>query len=88
MGWWKISDEGGGIDMSLVGKGEIVNAVPGHDSGRELYNGDDAADIMDKAIDEIQAVYQEAWGRLPTLTELRAVFNFSTGILDESGETK
>jgi len=67
MGWWSISDKGGGISpFGNIG----------------LYNGDGPADTLDNAIEEIIKEYEEAWGRKPYTQELQAVWNFCTRIIE------
>jgi len=41
--------------------------------------GDELADIMDGALDQIKAAYQREWGRPVTRSELEAGFQFSLG---------
>ena len=45
-------------------------------SPEDYFNGDEPADVMSRALREIDAVYREAWGRPPAEEELRAVFEF------------
>lgn len=76
-GWWKIdSVEKGQIDWDQPDKNGLINAIPGQDTTKKLYNGDGPADIMGNAIDSITSEYHEAWGRNPEPEELQAVFNF------------
>jgi hypothetical protein len=68
MGWWSISDKGGGIS-------------PFRNMG--LYGGDSIADILDSAIKETIKEYEEVWGRKPYIQELQAAWNFSTAVMFE-----
>lgn len=79
MGWWRIKDvESGGIDFdasSQLGK-QLANAIPGEDDPNTLFNGDGPADVMQEALAEISALYEQAWGRPAKKEELTACFNF------------
>jgi len=76
-GWWKIKDvESGQIDWNQPDKKGLINAIPGQDESKKLYNGDGPADVMGGAFKEIEKQYKEAWGREPTSEEVQAVFNF------------
>jgi len=89
MGWWQIdSVEYGQIDWEVKRPGRtLVNALPGEDSSKAMYNGDGPADVMGSAVDEIIQLYMDAWGRPPCKDELLAVFNFCVNPLyDEDGE--
>jgi hypothetical protein len=44
--------------------------------------GDEAADIMDEALDRIAAIYQRDWQRDPYENELHAGLKFSIGHTD------
>ncbi len=80
MGWWKIDDESGGIGNCLPsghpGKGALCNAVPGRDDPEDQYNGDGPADVMGKAIREVDKLYEDTWGRHARPDEMQACFNF------------
>ena len=79
MGWWAIANEGGGIDFSNLGKMGLANQVPGTDNNEEtLYGGDEPADIMGNAVQEIAGLFKQEWGRYPKMEELKACFNFVT----------
>jgi hypothetical protein len=77
-GWWKIKDvESGQIDWDQPDKESgLINAIPGQDAPKEMYNGDGPADIMDVAIRQIADEYEETWNRKPYPEEIEAVFNF------------
>lgn len=84
MGWWKIKDvETGRVDTShkCPTNKNLVNAVPSKDPSSDLYNGDIPADIMDKALEDINKKYETIWGRPAKKEELTAVFNFSLNAL-------
>jgi len=66
MGWWSISNNGGGISLQKT----------------ELYNGDGPADILGDAMDKVVKEYQNTWGRPPYKEEVVAAFNFVTNGLD------
>ena len=87
-GWWKIDNvENGQIDWDQPDKkDEIINAIPGEDSPKDCYNGDGPADAMDEALGKIDSEYMDEWGRLPTMDELEAVFNFCTGPIRNKDE--
>jgi hypothetical protein len=87
-GWWQIKDvETGQIDWNQPDKaGQLINAIPGEDSTEELYNGDGPADVMGDALKKIDGMYQETWGRLPTMRELRGVSNFVLNGRERSGD--
>jgi hypothetical protein len=54
----------------------------------DLVWGDKPADIIDRALDEIVAVFRDEWGRAPTKCELLAGVKFSIGAVldDERGD--
>lgn len=80
MGWWRIKDvESGAVDFDAKTAAKTANAVPGADDPVHAYGGDGPADVMEAALDKINALYREAWKRNATRDELRAVFNFCTG---------
>ena len=89
MGWWRITDEGGGIDWTNVtesnGSFGFANAMRGkNDPETELFNGDDPADIMGPAVDGVSRCYEEYWGRKPRMVELHACLEFvARGRFDE-----
>ena len=83
MGWWKSTGpETGQISCSLPSghpgrhSEAPVNAVPGRDAPDDDYNGDGPSDIMGKALKDIDAEFQTAWGRPARPDELRGCFNF------------
>lgn len=83
MGWWKIN-ETGGIDWDEMPSGNddttgLVNAIPGRDTLEDHYNGDEPADVMERALSELDAIYQRVWGRKPYVEEIDAAFNFVMG---------
>jgi len=89
-GWWQIKDvETGQINWDQPEKaGQLINAIPGSDEMEMLYNGDGPADVMGDAIKKIDGFYKEAWGRPPTIRELRGVANFVINGRERSGEYK
>ena len=77
MGWWKIdSSESGHIDFNAQNTSGCANALPGEDDNDCCFGGDDPADVMEKAIEEINRLYIEEWGRPVKPLELRSCFNF------------
>jgi hypothetical protein len=79
MGWWQINSvECGGINWGHKAptNSKMVNAVPGHETKDEMYNGDGPADIMGAALKKIDEEYRAAWERPAKKEELMAVFNF------------
>ena len=54
MGWWKINGPGGGIDWDAPCEGNLVNAIPGQSTVENHYNGDEPADIVDDAVEELR----------------------------------
>lgn len=52
MGWWRIDGPSGHIDWASRGSDGAVlaNHIPGKDSPENYYNGDEPADILDKAV--------------------------------------
>lgn len=64
MGWWTQNKQGHSFAVN-----EDV----------EMVWGDGPADILDGAINEITARFQESYGRDPTRDELRAGLEFSLG---------
>lgn len=79
MGWWKIVDvKTGKIDWEFKSGSNLINATVDN-AFDELVIGDQPADIMDEAIDNIVGIYKEYWGRKPQKQELMAIFNFCTG---------
>jgi hypothetical protein len=78
MGWWEIRDESGKIDFG-ASTHKMLNKIPGKDSPDNLYNGDEPADEMGRALNRISEMYVKTWGRKPRKAELKACFNFVTG---------
>ncbi len=77
MGWWRINDsESGHIDFGAANVSGTANALPGQDDNERLYCGDGPADVMERAFEQIDKLYIEAWGRPVKPPELRACFNF------------
>ena len=79
MGWWKIKDvETGMVDFGhkCPTNPQLANAVPGHETNGNLYNGDGPADLMGATLRKISKQYEDAWGRPAKKEELKAVFNF------------
>lgn len=57
MGWWKINTPSRGqIDPTHVTGSRLLNAVPGEDTCENHYNGDEPADSMGVALDEVLAL--------------------------------
>ena len=78
MGWWQtINDGSGQIDWDVKRDGSnLINAIPGRDNPKMMYNGDGPADIMSAALDDIESEYIKAWKRKPTYQELLDCFHF------------
>lgn len=77
MGWWRIDNsESGHIDFQAENVSGTANALPGEDDNEQLYCGDGPADVMEKACEEIDRLYIEAWGRPVKPAELKGCFNF------------
>lgn len=60
LGWWQIGTDGENMDTRATG----------------LLWGDELADILDDALDQIRAAYRKQWGRPITHAELEAGFHF------------
>jgi 2'-5' RNA ligase len=84
-GWWAITPGNPGINVPPVDKGGLMNAIPGVDPSDARYNGDGPADHMDGALKRIDLEYLMEWGRPVTKEELRAVFDFCSGPIQEDG---
>ena len=76
MGWWNLTEFGPGVDLSRTADNVVENGV-------ELVMGDTPADYMDEAIEKIVKAYHDIWGRKPTVTELKACFEFCIGGYEE-----
>ena len=77
MGWWRIKDtETGQVDFEAKTSAPTANALPGKDDPQHLYGGDGPADVMGKALADINRLWQTSWGRDATNDELLACFNF------------
>ena len=79
MGWWKIQDVKTGQvdkDHKCPTNPQFANAIPGVDKVDDLYNGDEPADIMGKALKDIRSCYKKNWNRDEFSNEMEAVFNF------------
>lgn len=63
MGWWLQTKDGHSFAVEDEG----------------LRWGDSVADILDKALDEIEQEFLREWDRLPTLEEIVSGVLFSTG---------
>jgi len=63
MGWWKADKTTGGISQR-------------RDDAYGCYNGDGPADIMAKAISEIDGLYRQAWECPCSPDEMRLCFEF------------
>lgn len=74
MGYWDQNEEG--------------NSFATADSGEEMLWGDQPADIIGNALDEVKWVFIKDLGRLPTLKEVMAGITFSTRVgLDDLPKT-
>ena len=72
--WWKIKDiETGEIDFRKIQLGKKSS----NEKSEGIYIGDYPAKIMEKAIAEISAVYEEELNRPSAKKELEAYFNFA-----------
>ena len=76
-GWWAAHPETGQMVHPPVDKGGLMNAIPGVDPNEgQMYVGDEPADIMDGALDEVDLAYRREWGRPASPAELQAVWAF------------
>ena len=74
MSWSKIG-KGSKKDKKELGIKEVegsYNSLPGHDNPNDSYWGDESQDLLEEAIDKINAVYLKAWGRPVTEKEIFA----------------
>ena len=78
MGWWKIND-GGQMDWEHDTDSNLINAIPGKHTPENHYSGDEPADIMDQALEDIVKLYEKTWGRRPYPEELQAAWDFCYG---------
>ena len=77
-GWWAIDPETGKELPPAVGKGKLMNAIPGTDpSVGSYYMGDGPLDWRAGFLDDIDRVYRSAWGRGVTIPELKALLDVS-----------
>ncbi len=58
------------------------------DSHNKEHSGDESADVMGKALEDIIAIYHETWKRNPTYNELRFAFDFTAKTAIEMGNEK
>ncbi len=63
MGWWNAGPDGTSLHTGPTG----------------LVWGDEPADIVDGAIDEIVDAFRKDWNRNPTMKEMLSGFRFSLG---------
>lgn len=68
MGWWHAGEHGESLQTEPTG----------------LAWGDGPADEMERALANITALFQGAWGRKPTVAELRSGLEFSLGGYEET----
>lgn len=70
MGWWRINspEEGGILQDPLFGS--LWNAVAGHSSPENHYNGDRVSDHMGEAVQSVL----ERLGEAPTVEDLQSLF--------------
>ena len=81
MGWWKINCRGGVSESTPSGKPgdcSLLNAVPGRDTPEDHYGGDEPADAIQRAVDEVMAIWRRDWNREPYIEELDGVWRFVT----------
>ena len=88
MGWWQIDVTDAEAEAFDKSDKMLYNALPDEDNPKRLYSGDQPADIMSEAIDEINEVYKKTWKRKVTLRELRCCFDFCTGPMEEDEVSK
>lgn len=79
MGWWKADLKTGQISNEKPSNhkdGDFLNAIPGRDKEKDIYNGDEPADVMGDALVKISKAYKKSWKRPAKKEELIACFNF------------
>lgn len=69
MGYWSSNEQG--------------NSFANAESGEDLIWGDQPADEFDIAIAKIKAIFLNDVGRLPSVAEMRAGFEFSASAFEE-----
>jgi hypothetical protein len=70
MGWWRAGEDGSSL----------------HEEETGLVWGDDPADIVDNALDEIEQEFLQFWGRKPLRKELVAGILFGLGGYEGDGD--
>jgi hypothetical protein len=76
MGWWQIDLTDEEVEAFEKSDEVLMNALPTRDSSKRLYTGDQPADIIDEALDKIDKVYKNTWGRKAKRQEIVAVVDF------------
>lgn len=92
-GWWPLDIDTGGINPSKKHDSgrELLNVFPDDldDDRRDMVGGDEPADILGDALNQIEAAWRTSFGRKPWIEEILGVFKFVAspeGLEDEGYE--